>query len=251
MVVPALDGADRHDRGDPRTRSRGAGVGLRKNPAEAVRQHQRRHLRPRRRSRGQRGGSCHARPVPDADRSAHAADARGERPGRAERRPGRARTGAARRRDSAGAAGRRAAGPATPARAVEATADPARGARAGRKRRQDRAVDVVRARETGPHAGGTAGPGSGAARERAVRSQQGPNRVAHRRHHHPPQYSGRRNRRRRHHEQRRNRAADRRRHVGDPGRSGSRRNEYPERRARTSRRKSRSTRYPTARSRGT
>ena len=53
--------------------------------------------------------------------------------------------------------------------------------------------------------------------KRALRSEQGPHRIAHRRHRHPTQHRGGRNRRRRHDEQRRHGVAHHRRHVRDSG----------------------------------
>ena len=104
----------------------------------------------------------------------------------------------------------------------------------------------ARRRAGQPHQAGARRP-----RKRPLRPEQGPHRVAHRRHRHAPQHSGRRNGRRRHDEQRRHRAAHAGRHVGHSGRSRSRRDQYPERAVRTRRPRSRSTRFPTGRSRDT
>ena len=86
--------------------------------------------------------------------------------------------------------------------------------------------------KTGQLAGGAHQAGARRSRERALRPEQGPHRVADRRHRHAPQHPGGRNRGHRHDEQRRHGAADARRHVGDSGGSRSRRNEHPERHAR-------------------
>ena len=54
VVDTPLDGANRHGRNDPHARSRSHRVGVGQDSAEAARQHQRRHVGPRRRPRGQR-----------------------------------------------------------------------------------------------------------------------------------------------------------------------------------------------------
>ena len=119
-----------------------------------------------------------------------------------------------------------------PAGSVEAAAHDARSAGEGGERRPGRRVGAAGAREAGQRAGGAHRPGARRPRKRALRSEQGPHRIADRRHRHPPEHPGRRNRGHRHDEQRRHRAADARRHVGDPGGSRSRRDQHPERVAR-------------------
>ena len=97
----------------------------------------------------------------------------------------------------------------------------------------------------GPAVAGTAAPHAGAAHgvrerdsgERALRSQQGADRVADCRHRHPPEHRGRGNGRHRHDEQCRHRAADDCRHVDHPGGSRGRRDRHSERRASDSRRR--------------
>ena len=86
------------------------------------------------------------------------------------------------------------------------------------------------------------------ARERALRPEQGPHRVADRRHRHPAQHRGRGNGRHRHDEQRRHGAADDRRHVGDRSGGRSRRDRHPDGEDRTAGQGDRSTRCRARRS---
>ena len=69
------------------------------------------------------------------------------------------------------------------------------------------------------------------ARERAVRPQQGPDRVADRRHRHAAEHPGGRNGGHRHDEQRRHGAPHAGGHVGHPGGGRSRRDQHPQRRS--------------------
>ena len=251
-LVRRETGADGHDRGDQDARPRGDRVGVGQDPAEAARQHQRRHAGPRRRSRRQRRRSRHEGAVPAADRPEVAAHARRQRHGVARRRR---KASLEQLRQTVETArvqlDQAQTEPGAPAGSLEAAAHDARGARKGGERRAGRRVGAAGAREAGRRAGGADRPGARRPRERPLRSEQGPHRVADRRHRHAPQHPGRRDRGDRHDEQRRHGAADARRHVGHPGRSRGRRDQHPERVSSASRRRSRSTRCPTGPSRAT
>ena len=96
-----------------------------------------------------------------------------------------------------------------------------------------RKADLRLAGAERPDAAAAHAAGAGDARERQVRPEQGPHRVADRRHRHAPQHRGGRNGRGRHDEQCRHGAADGRRHVGHRSGSRGRRDRHPERAART------------------
>ena len=98
------------------------------------------------------------------------------------------------------------------------------------------AESALQEREKSDHdAGQPDHAGARHARQRPVRSEQGPHGIANRRHRHPPQHPTGRNGRHRHDEQRRHGAADSGRHVGDSGGSRGRRDEHPQRADRTAR----------------
>ena len=236
----------RHRRGDQGSRPRGHRVGVRQDSAEAPGQHQRRHPRPGRRARGQRGRPRDPRAVPAADRSEVAAD------------PRRQRHRVARRRQTRRSSRCRQSVETARVQVEQARADLARqrelwsqqlttreALERAENERAGRRVVAAGAREAGRRAGGAHRAGARRARERPLRSQQGPHRIADRRHRHAPQHPGGRNGGDRHHEQRRHRAPDARRHVGDPGRGRSRRDEHSPGLARTARPRSSSTRCRT------
>ena len=77
-----------------------------------------------------------------------------------------------------------AAEPQAPAGSLGAAADDARNAGQGAERRQGGRIVAVGARENRERAGQPHRPGARQSRQRAVRSQQGPHRVADRRHRH-------------------------------------------------------------------
>ena len=138
-----------------------------------------------------------------------------------------------------------AAEPGAPAGPLGAAADDARGAREGGERREGRRVGAAGAREADRAAGRAASRRSAPALESArydlskVRIESPIDGIVTRRNIQEGETAVDR-----HDEQRRHGAADARRHVGDPGRSRSRRDEHPERAARPARPRSPSTRMP-------
>ena len=227
-------GPDGHDRRHQDARSRGDRLGVGQDSAEAAGQHQRRHARAA--SSTSRSTKATAikkgqfllqidpkslrTRVDSGTASLQAAEASLEQM--------RQSVETARVQLDAGAAE-----PDAPAGSLDAAADDARSAREGGERRQgrrSRRCRSARSRST-PQASRIAQERADA-RERALRSEQGPHRIADRRHRHAPQHPGGRNRGHRHDEQRRHGAADAGRHVGDPGGSRGRRDQHPERAAR-------------------
>ena len=122
--------------------------------------------------------------------------ARRQRHGVAAGRRGVARSDAAGGRNRARAARAGAADADAPAGSLEAAAHDARGARQGDERREGRRVGASGTREAGQRAGQPHQAGARRPRERPLRSEQGPHRIADRRHRHAPQHSGGRDRRR-------------------------------------------------------
>ena len=147
--------ARRHDRGHQDARPRGDRVGVGQDSAEAARQHQRRHPRPRRQPGGQRRRPRHAA-VSSCCRSIRKSLRTRVDSGTAslEAAASVARTDAAVGRDGARAARAGAAEPRAPARPLEAAAHDARSAREGRERRARRGVGAAGAREAGRRPGG-------------------------------------------------------------------------------------------------
>ena len=233
-VLQEGQGPHRHDRRHQDARPRGDRLGVGQDSAEAPRQHQRRHVGPRRRisrstkaTASRRASSCcrstrsRCAPASTAARaSLQAAEASLDQLQQAIETArvqlDQAQQTLARQQDLWSAA-----------------ADDARGARARRRTTSSRRSRRCRsARSRWPSQASRITQERADARERALRPQQGPDRVAHRRHRHAPQHPGGRNGGHRHDEQRRHGAADARRHVGDSGRSRGRRDQHPERAAR-------------------
>ena len=146
------------------------------DPAEAVREHQRGHERTGHGAGGQRRRPRHEGAVPAADRPAQPAHARDERRGVArrgavERRAAEAGAGELAHAAQAGAGQLQA-----PAGAVEGRADHARAVRARRKRAPRPRAGSARPGTERPHAADADGSGSGDARERQDRPEQGAHR---------------------------------------------------------------------------
>ena len=227
------DGLDVNTEAVQKRRPRGDRVRVRQDPAEARRQHQRRHDGPGHRPGGRRRRPRHQGAVPPADRSAQPADG-----------------GAA---DEASLAARRSQVEQL-RRSIESSKVALKQAQDNYTRQQNlwkggltHARDARArgerpascAKRTSGRRSSTCGrrrsassPGEATVDERPVRPEQGADRVADHRHRHAPQHRRGGNGRHRDDEQRRHGAADDRRHVGHRGGGRGRRDRHPERAAR-------------------
>ena len=216
---------DRYGRSDqdPRPRSRRLGVG--QDPTQAARQHQRRHRR------AASSTSPSTKAIVSAAASSSCRSIRSRCAPESKAAPLRCR----RRRPRSTSCVRpwkpRASSCSRPSRTstVSATWRQQLNTREALERAENdvKAAEssAQRAREADQRAVRAHQSGAGDARQRPLRPEQGPHRIAHRRHRDATQHSGRRNGRHRHDEQRRHRAADACRHVGHTGRGRSRRNQ--------------------------